>query len=237
MEKLQRSFRSALGMKQRVVPLHRMRCCENGFGPDWAGNPRFALANSAWPGIFKKPFSSHMESWGEGNERCEASLRNLKKILQEAETESAEHAMERLTQPVKSGGVDGIGKTTRIPFCLLAACAGLPRSDRAKEQALRGFTFESPTSGKKLIELGCKKEHLGSLCRGLAHSRNEPERRVESGVCKGGRKCTAFDFFAKFQDLFDAKFDGALGRILLCIKRFGTKNWEEFEPPALRKEE
>jgi hypothetical protein len=37
--------------------------------------------------------------------------------------------------------------------------------------------------------------------------------------------------------LFDVKFDGALGRILLHIKRFGNKNWEEFEPPALRKEE
>jgi hypothetical protein len=37
--------------------------------------------------------------------------------------------------------------------------------------------------------------------------------------------------------LFDAKFDGALGRVLLRIKRFGTKSWEEFEPPALRKEE
>jgi hypothetical protein len=85
--------------------------------------------------------------------------------------------------------------------------------------------------------LGCKKEHLGSLCRGLAHSRNEPECCVESGARKGGRKRTVFDFFVKFQDLFDVKFGGALGRILLCIKRFGTKNWEEFEPPVLQKEE
>jgi hypothetical protein len=56
-------------------------------------------------------------------------------------------------------------------------------------------------------------------------------------VCKGGHKCAAFGFFAKFQGSFDAKFDGALGRVLLCIKRFGTKNWEEFEPPMLQKEE
>jgi hypothetical protein len=111
------------------------------------------------------------------------------------------------------------------------------RSDCAKEQALRGFVSESPTSGKKLIELGCKKERLGSLCRGLARSRNEPERCVENGACKGGRKRTAFGFFVEFQGLFDARFDGALGRVLLCIKRFGTKNWEEFEPPALQKEE
>jgi hypothetical protein len=56
-------------------------------------------------------------------------------------------------------------------------------------------------------------------------------------VCKGGRKCTVFGFFAKFQDLFDAKFGGALRRVLLCIKRFGNKNWEEFEPPVLQKEQ
>jgi hypothetical protein len=71
----------------------------------------------------------------------------------------------------------------------------------------------------------------------VARSRNEPECCVESGVCKGGCKCTVFDFFVKFQDLFDLKFDGALGRVLLCIKGFGTKSWEEFEPPALQKEE
>jgi 1,6-anhydro-N-acetylmuramate kinase len=40
-------------------------------------------------------------------------------------------------------------------------CAGLLRSDHAKEQALLGFTSESPTSGKKLAELGSKKERLG----------------------------------------------------------------------------
>jgi hypothetical protein len=85
--------------------------------------------------------------------------------------------------------------------------------------------------------LGCKKERLGSLCRGLAHSRDEPEHCVENGACKGGRKCTIFDFFVKFQDLFDAKLDGASGRVLLRIKRFGNKNWEEFEPPVLQKEE
>jgi hypothetical protein len=157
--------------------------------------------------------------------------------LQEAETESAECAMERLTQSAKNGGVDGVGKITRIPFHLPAACTGLPKSDHAKEQALRGFMSESSTSGKKLIELGCKKEHLGSLCRGLAHSCNEPECCVENGVCKGGRKCTLFDFFVKFQDLFDTKFDGALGRIILRIKRFGNKNWEELESPVLQKEE
>jgi hypothetical protein len=27
-----------------------------------------------------------------------------------------------------------------------------------------------------------------------------------------------FDFFFKFQDLFDVKFDGALGCEILCIK-------------------
>jgi hypothetical protein len=96
---------------------------------------------------------------------------------------------------------------------------------------------KSSTSGKKLIELGCMKEHLGSLCRGLAHSRNEPECCVENEVCKGGRKCTVFDFFVKFQDLFDVKFDGAVGRVLLHTKRFGNKNWKEFEPPVLQKEE
>jgi hypothetical protein len=63
------------------------------------------------------------ESWDEASERCEASLRNLKEILWEAETESAECAMERLTQSVKSGGVDGIGKITRIPFRLLTGSA------------------------------------------------------------------------------------------------------------------
>jgi hypothetical protein len=133
--------------------------------------------------------------------------------------------------------LDGIGKITQIPFHLLAVRAGLLRSDHAKEQALRGFTSESSTSGKKLIELGCKKECLGSLCRGLAHSRDEPEHCVENGVRKGGRKCTVFDFFVKFHGLFDAKFDGALGRVLSRIKRFGTKNWEEFEPPVSQKEE
>jgi hypothetical protein len=116
-------------------------------------------------------------------------------------------------------------------------CAGLLESDHAKEQALQGFMSEPSTSGKKLIELGCKKEHFGSLCRGLAHSCNEPEHCVENGVCKGGRKCTVFDFFVKFQGSFDVKFDGALGRVLLHIKRFGTKNWEEFEPPVLQKEQ
>jgi hypothetical protein len=157
--------------------------------------------------------------------------------LAKAETESAQCVMERLTQSVKNGGVDGIGKITRIPFCLPAARTGLLRSDHTKEQALRGFASESSTSGKKPIELGCKKEHLGSLCGGLAHSRNKPEHCVENGVCKGGRKCAAFCFFAKFQDLFHAKFDGALGRVLLCIKGFDTKNWEEFEPPVLQKEQ
>jgi hypothetical protein len=38
---------------------------------------------------------------------------------------------------VKNGGVDGTGKIARIPFCLLAGRAGLPRSDHAKEQAAR----------------------------------------------------------------------------------------------------
>jgi hypothetical protein len=56
-------------------------------------------------------------------------------------------------------------------------------------------------------------------------------------MCEGGRRCTAFGFFAKLQGLFDAKFDGALGRVLLHIKQLGTKNWEEFEPSALQKEE
>jgi hypothetical protein len=56
-------------------------------------------------------------------------------------------------------------------------------------------------------------------------------------VCKGGRKCTAFEFFVEFQGLFDAKLGGARGRALLCIKRFDTKSWEEFEPPVLQKEE
>jgi hypothetical protein len=238
MGKLQQPFWSAFGTKQRVVPLHHMRCCENGFRSNWGGNPTFTFANSIWPGIFKKSFSSRIKSWDEANERCKASLRNLREILQEAKTESAECAMERLTQSVKNGGVDGIGKITRISFCLLAVCVGLLGSDHAKEQALRGFASELSTSGKKLIELGCKKEHLGSLCRGLAHSHNEPEHCVENGACKAGRKCTTvFGFFAKFQDLFDVKFDGALGRILLCIKRFGNKNWEEFEPPVLQKEE
>jgi hypothetical protein len=145
--------------------------------------------------------------------------------------------MERLTQSVKSGGVDGIGKITGIPFCLPAERAGLLRSGHVKEQPLRGLASEPSASGKKLVELECKKEHLGSLCRGLAHSHNKPEHCVENGLCKGGRRCTAFGFFAKFQDSLDAKFDGALGHVLLCIKRFGTKNWEEFEPPALQKEE
>jgi hypothetical protein len=57
-------------------------------------------------------------------------------------------------------------------------------------------------------------------------------------VCKGGLKCAVFDFFVKFQGLFNAKFDGALaGRVVLCTKRFGNKNWEEFEPPVMQKEE
>jgi hypothetical protein len=112
MGKLQQSFWLALGTKQRVVPLSHMHCCENGFRPNWAGDPRFTFANSTWPGIFKKSFSSRIKNWDEANEWCEASLRNLKEILQEAETESAEHAMERLTQSVKNGGVDGIGKIT-----------------------------------------------------------------------------------------------------------------------------
>jgi hypothetical protein len=30
---------------------------------------------------------------------------------------------------------------------------------------------------------------------------------------------------------------GALGRVLLHAKRLGNKNWGEFEPPALQKEE
>jgi hypothetical protein len=75
----------------------------------------------------------HVKNWDEANERCEASLRNLKEILQEAETESAECAMERLPRSVKSGGVGVVGKITQIPFHLLAACTGLLRSDRAKE--------------------------------------------------------------------------------------------------------
>jgi hypothetical protein len=37
--------------------------------------------------------------------------------------------------------------------------------------------------------------------------------------------------------LFDARLCGALGRALLHIKRFGNKNWEEFEPPVLQKEQ
>jgi hypothetical protein len=56
-------------------------------------------------------------------------------------------------------------------------------------------------------------------------------------VWKGGRKRTVFDFFAKFQGLFDVKFDGSLRHIVLCIKKFGNKNWEEFEPPVVQKEE
>jgi hypothetical protein len=60
---------------------------------------------------------------------------------------------------------------------------------------------------------------------------------VENGACKGGRKCTAFDFFVAFQGLFNAKFGGALGRALLRVKGFGNNNWEELEPPVLRKEE
>jgi hypothetical protein len=35
---------------------------------------------------------------------------------------------------------------------------------------------------------------------------------------------TAFDFFAKFQDSFDVKFDAALGRVALRIKhRIGAR--------------
>jgi hypothetical protein len=78
---------------------------------------------------------------------------------------------------------------------------------------------------------------LGHFAEALLTVATNPERCVENGVCKGGRKCAVFDFFVKFQDLFDVKFDGALGRVLLCIKRFGTKSWEEFEPPALQKKE
>jgi hypothetical protein len=81
---------------------------------------------------------------------------------------------------------------------LLEVCAGLLGTGHAKEQALQGPTSELSASGKKLVELGCKKEHLGSLCRGLAHSRNEPECCVENRVCKGGRRCATFGFFAKF---------------------------------------
>jgi hypothetical protein len=68
--------------------------------------------------------------------------------------------------------------------------------------------------GKKLIKLRCKKQHLGALCRGLAHSCNKPECCVKNGVCKGGCKCAAFGFFAKFQGLFD----GALGWRVLSFQ-------------------
>jgi hypothetical protein len=44
-------------------------------------------------------------------------------------------------------------------------------------------------------------------------------------------------WLVKFQDLFDVKFDGALGCVLLHTKRFGNKDWKEFEPPVLQKEE
>jgi hypothetical protein len=65
---------------------------------------------------------------------------------------------------------------------------------------------------------------------------NFPANKISKARCCSSSKCTAFDLFAKFQDLFDAKFDGALGRVLPRIKRFGNKNWEEFEAPVLQKE-
>jgi hypothetical protein len=102
---------------------------------------------------------------------------------------------------------------------------------------MRGFASESPTSDEKLIDLGCKKEHLGAFCGGLAHGHNEPEHCIENGVCKSGLRCAVFDFFAKFQDSFDVEFCRALGCFVLHIKHFCTKNWEDFEPPALSKEE
>jgi hypothetical protein len=112
------------------------------------------FANGAWPGIFKKSFSSCMEHWKEANEWCKASLKRLKEILEKAVTESADRTAERLFQSVKDGGDDGIGKITQISFCLLAVHGGLVRQDRAKEQALQGFVSESSaSSGKKLIDI------------------------------------------------------------------------------------
>jgi hypothetical protein len=39
------------------------------------------------------------------------------------------------------------------------------------------------------------------------------------------------------EGLFGAELGGALGRATSCVKQFGTKNWEELESPALKKEE
>jgi hypothetical protein len=75
-----------------------------------------------------------------------------------------------------------------------------------------GSMSESSASGKKLLELGCRKEHLGALCRDLAHRCNEPEHCAENGVCMGGRRCNVSDFFVKFQDFLMLSFVRARAR-------------------------
>jgi hypothetical protein len=58
----------------------------------------------------QETFCSCAEHGKEANEQRDASLMNLKEILKEAETESAECTTERLTQLAKDGGVGGAGK-------------------------------------------------------------------------------------------------------------------------------
>jgi hypothetical protein len=165
---------------------------------------RFALASDTWPGTFKKAFSSHIKHWAEADEWCRASLKHLKEVLEEAETESAHRAVERLTQSVKSGGVGGTGKIAP------AVRTSLLRSDHATEQVLRGFTSKLPASDKKLLELGCKKQHLGALCRGLARGRNESECCVVQEAIAG--KFVAFRWI-----------DGSLNLADIISKHWGCQ--------------